>query len=447
MKKLFILFFFVVSTITTSVLFGQLSENFQSWTSQTSYLTTQSTQLGNGGNWLYTRTIVAPGGAANGTGSVGYTQLQKAGGELITPVISSGGVGTLTLKIRVSSSNGGFALYKRVNGGTWEVVNGYTTSATTTITSDIVINDNRPNLQLRILNNNANRALYIHDFITTVGPTAPSNDEPTGATTLTINNSLGYVTYTNLYATSTDTESTPSCALYNGADVWFKVVVPNNITILEFDTQTDGITDGGMTLYRGSIGSLTEIECDDDDGLDGLMPYIYREDFTPGETIYIRVWEYDGAVNGTGTFKIFVSTPQALPVELLYFEGVRYPTFNNLKWATASEQNSSHFDIERSENGENWRVIGTKSSASNSQSLINYSYLDYYNQDNTVYYRLVQYDIDGQYDIYGPISIEGFFSSKKIVRYINLAGQEVNETFKGVVLEVYEDGTMRKTIR
>jgi hypothetical protein len=136
-----------------------------------------------------------------------------------------------------------------------------------------------------------------------------------------------------------------------------------------------------------------------------------------------------------------------LPVELLYFEGVRYPTFNNLKWATASEQNSSHFDIERSEDGEDWRVVGTKSSAGNSQSLINYFYLDYYNQDNIVYYRLVQYDIDGQYEIYGPISIEGFFSSKKIVKYINLAGQEVNETYKGVVFEVYEDGTMRKIIR
>ena len=137
----------------------------------------------------------------------------------------------------------------------------------------------------------------------------------------------------------------------------------------------------------------------------------------------------------------------ALPVELLYFEGVRYPTFNNLKWATASEQNSSHFDIERSEDGEDWRVVGTKSSAGNSQSLINYFFLDYYNQDNIVYYRLVQYDIDGQYEIYGPISIEGVFSSKKIVKYINLAGQEVNETYKGVVFEVYEDGTMRKIIR
>jgi hypothetical protein len=276
-------------------------------------------------------------------------------------------------------------------------------------------------------------------------PPPPSNDNPSGATLLTVNDGLGYVTYTNVGSTLTTGEPDPGCASLTNEDVWFKVVVPNNITILDFDTQTGGITDGGMAIYRGVPGSLTLIECDDDDALDGLMPWIYREDFTPGETIYIRFWEYAGGT--TGTFKIFVSTPTPLPVDLLYFEGARYPTFNNLKWATASEQNSSHFDIEKSEDGENWRVVGVKSSAGNSQSLINYYYLDYYNQDNTVYYRLVQYDIDGQYEIYGPISIEGSFSSKKIVKYINLAGQEVNETFKGVVLEVYEDGTMRKIIR
>jgi hypothetical protein len=105
----------------------------------------------------------------------------------------------------------------------------------------------------------------------------------------------------------------------------------------------------------------------------------------------------------------------ALPVELLYFEGIKYETFNYLKWSTVSEQNSSHFHIERSEDGDRWEVIGYRSSAGNSQSVINYSYLDNF--------------------------------IKNITRYINLAGQEVNETYSGVVFEVYEDGTMRKTIR
>lgn len=201
-----------------------------------------------------------------------------------------------------------------------------------------------------------------------------------------------------------------------------------------------------MVLQSVPANSTTQLITVPSDAITGdvLMRVLSVWGETPSNDAYYSTGYSWGEIE---EYTVRLSEPISLPVELLYFEGVKYPTFNNLKWATASEQNSSHFDIERSEDGENWRVVGTKSSAGNSQSLINYYYLDYYNQDNTVYYRLVQYDIDGQYEIYGPISIEGFFSSKKIVKYINLAGQEVNETFKGVVLEVYEDGTMRKIIR
>ena len=136
-----------------------------------------------------------------------------------------------------------------------------------------------------------------------------------------------------------------------------------------------------------------------------------------------------------------------MPVELLYFEGKSYSTFNSLKWATASEQNSSHFNVERSDDGENWKYLTTKQAANNSQSKINYTYLDNYRNENVVYYRLIQYDIDGKFEIFGPIAIQGYFSSKKIIKYINLSGQEVNEDYKGLVFEVYEDGTMRKIIR
>jgi hypothetical protein len=144
-------------------------------------------------------------------------------------------------------------------------------------------------------------------------------------------------------------------------------------------------------------------------------------------------------------YSILLGVP--LPVELLYFEGTKYKTFNSLKWATASEQNSSHFDIERSEDGENWKTIGSKSAAGNSQTKINYSHLDSYINQNNVYYRLLQYDIDGKFEIYGPIVIEGNYSNKKVIKFVNLLGQEINENYKGVLFEIYEDGTMKRIIR
>jgi hypothetical protein len=175
------------------------------------------------------------------------------------------------------------------------------------------------------------------------------------------------------------------------------------------------------------------------------MSFISRADFFPYETIYIRVWEYGGGT--TGTFGISVTSPQPLPVELLYFEGTKYKTFNSLKWATASEQNSSHFDIERSEDGEIWKFIANKTAAGNSQTKINYSHLDSYINQNNVYYRLLQYDIDGKFEIYGPIVIEGNYSNKKVIKFVNLLGQEINENYKGVLFEIYEDGTMKRIIR
>ena len=279
----------------------------------------------------------------------------------------------------------------------------------------------------------------------TAPPVPPINDNPSGAIELTISNTVTYVTYTNTNATNTLTETTPSCASYTGEDVWFKVTLPQYVTSLDFDTQIGGITDAGMAIYRGTIGSLVEIQCDDDSSPNGLMSFISRSDFFPYETIYIRVWEYGGGT--TGTFGISVTSPQPLPVELLYFEGTKHQTFNDLKWATASEKNSSHFNVERSDDCERWEVIGYRPSALNSQSVINYNYIDNFVKNITVYYRLVQYDIDGNFEIFGPIALEGGFLNKKIIKYINLAGQEVNELYEGVLFEVYEDGTMRKIIR
>jgi len=152
-------------------------------------------------------------------------------------------------------------------------------------------------------------------------------------------------------------------------------------------------------------------------------------------------------VTGFSWFNFGSQNNNPLPVELLYFNGTTYPTFNNLKWATASEQNSSYFDLERSTDGIDWRVVGTKTAAGNSTEKITYSYLDVINQFTIHYYRLVQYDIDGKFKIYGPIAIDNSNGFKRVVKYINLLGQEIGPEYKGIVFEIYEDGSSKKTIR
>jgi hypothetical protein len=137
----------------------------------------------------------------------------------------------------------------------------------------------------------------------------------------------------------------------------------------------------------------------------------------------------------------------ALPVELTQFEVISYPQWNVVKWATASEQNSSHFDLESSTDGESWRRITTKPSAGNSIQELKYSYIDY-NLNELTYYRLQQFDIDGVFKTYGPILAIKTIIDKKIVKYINLIGQEVNPDYtRGFIIVIYDDGSIRKMIR
>ncbi len=66
-----------------------------------------------------------------------------------------------------------------------------------------------------------------------------------------------------------------------------------------------------------------------------------------------------------------------------------------LTWKTAQEQNSSHFDIEKSEDGIHWAVIRTLPAAGSSNSERTYSFTD----DNKVqnnFYRIAEYDLNGR---------------------------------------------------
>lgn len=162
-------------------------------------------------------------------------------------------------------------------------------------------------------------------------------------------------------------------------------------------------------------------------------------------------WTTDISNLGTwGGFAIDVTSISsvALPVELTQFYGIAYPRWNNLIWTTASEHNSSHYVVERSTDGSGWKQVGQKPAAVNSNHIINYSYVDMFQDPTINYYRLIQYDMDGAYRIYDIIALDNRVDTKKVIKCINLLGQEVDPyTARGVLLEVYEDGTTNRVIR
>lgn len=138
----------------------------------------------------------------------------------------------------------------------------------------------------------------------------------------------------------------------------------------------------------------------------------------------------------------------SLPVELAKFEGINVDNKNILSFTTISEQNSSHFLIKRSINGEfdENSVVGYIQAQGNSTEEINYQIVDRDYSNSINYYQLTQVDIDGKSTTYPPISIDNRHT-QTLVKVVNTLGQEVGEDYRGIVIKIYDDGSSIKTLR
>jgi hypothetical protein len=101
-----------------------------------------------------------------------------------------------------------------------------------------------------------------------------------------------------------------------------------------------------------------------------------------------------------------------LPVSLTAFSATVAGANVNLAWTTASEKNSSGFDVQVSTTGSNYRKIGFVASKSpNSQQQQHYTYVDTEaGKTGTRYYRLRQVDLDGT-ESYSPVRTASFTGS------------------------------------
>ncbi|MBP6237911.1 MAG: DUF3494 domain-containing protein [Saprospiraceae bacterium] len=110
-----------------------------------------------------------------------------------------------------------------------------------------------------------------------------------------------------------------------------------------------------------------------------------------------RVLVTSGAINMDAN--IVVPCDMLLPMQLISFEAKLSQNSDKviLGWQTASEINSSHFIIEKSSDGLDFTPIGQINAMGNSQSLASYTFYDDFPCDSFNYYRLNQFDIDGNH--------------------------------------------------
>jgi hypothetical protein len=102
------------------------------------------------------------------------------------------------------------------------------------------------------------------------------------------------------------------------------------------------------------------------------------------------------------------NSSQILSVKLVSFTAELTNNKGDLKWATASETNLSHFVIERSTDGINFNDAGVFFAYGNATDKTNYSFSDNLNtiQSGVVYYRLYSAGNNGK----------GQYSDTRIIR-------------------------------
>ena len=334
------------------------------------------------------------------------------------------------------------------------------------------------------------------------GPLSPANDDPCGATQLTVNPNMICTTQTPgtlANATQTYGVTTSPCAGNPNDDVWFKFTATGPTHYVFLHNVAGNTTDLVLGVYSGTCGSLTNIRCIHalNCSVTGLIP---------GNTYWVRVFSFSYNPGANTTFKVCVTTPApppvcgemfyddggssgnyvdntnvttticpstpggmvslvfssfdldfsdefavfdgnstaapfmdayygdeipptltatnptgcltvafysdgdenytgwaaqvtcsttTLPVELIALEATPYGPVIDVTWATATEQNSHHFTVERSTDNDVFTPIGSVAAAGNAQFRNDYHLVDENPFRGVNYYRLEQVDIDG----------------------------------------------------
>lgn len=95
--------------------------------------------------------------------------------------------------------------------------------------------------------------------------------------------------------------------------------------------------------------------------------------------------------------RVTIYTVSTLPLELISFFAERSSGREvKCSWITATEYNTSHFEVERSKNGIDFSFVGRVEAAGFSTSLKSYEFLDI-SATGDYYYRLKQFDINGEF--------------------------------------------------
>ena len=195
------------------------------------------------------------------------------------------------------------------------------------------------------------------------------------------------------------------------------------IVIMKQGAPVDALPVNNAAYFANSFfGSGTEIGTGNFVVFNGIQDFVTITNLASGTLYHFAVFEY----NDFGSSSQYLLTAPAtgsavtgiLPVTYVDFKGSTTEGRVRLQWATATEQSSAYFDIERSSNGNDYQRIGSVTAAGNSNGRRDYSFDDQSPLTGAAYYRLKQVDVDGKAAYSKVIRISSGYA-KLVKRFVN----------------------------
>jgi len=208
-----------------------------------------------------------------------------------------------------------------------------------------------------------------------------------------------------------------------------------------------------MDIEENSICSWDYLEVYHGENFDSLVGRYCGTNLPPVMTStdptgsFTLLWSTDGSVTRQG---FIIQTKIAgfpLPIDLVYFEAEYIENKVDIEWMVASEVRNDYFEVQRSINCLEWEVIAKLDGLGTHNFEVVYNYIDYEPLMGVSYYRLKQVDFDDKFEVFHPVSVIINKEDLEIYKTINLTGQEVDEHYKGIVIDIYSNGTMAKRIQ
>jgi hypothetical protein len=131
-------------------------------------------------------------------------------------------------------------------------------------------------------------------------------------------------------------------------------------------------------------------------------------------------------------------TDSPLPIRLIYFKAEPKDTAVELSWATATERDNLLFEVERSRDGSDFKVIASQDGALNSDQVLYYTDTDNAPLAGRNVYRLKQTDLDGKFTYSDEVKVYFSNVNASMLIYPNPTNRSNTKAlFKGVEGNVY----------